>query len=99
MPYGRGYRMGGGFRGAYAAWPYIGRGRGGLPRCGYYFDNPAHYTSDYQGAAPAAADYDPGDLKNALNALKDRLSRIQATSSLLNELEYLEARISQMEKR
>ena len=31
MGYGRGF----GFRGAAPAWPYIGRGRGGLPRCWY----------------------------------------------------------------
>ena len=40
---GRGMRGGGsgfGFRGAAPAWPYIGRGRGGLPRCGYFFNNP-----------------------------------------------------------
>ncbi|MFA5400778.1 MAG: hypothetical protein WC169_03245 [Dehalococcoidia bacterium] len=81
MPYGRGYGMVGGFRGAYAAWPYIGRGRGGLPRCGYYFDNPANYMPGYQGKAPAAADYDLGDLKNTVSTLKERLSRMQATIS------------------
>jgi len=81
MPYGRGYGMGGGFRGANAAWPYIGRGRGGLPRCGYYFDNPAYYMPGYQGKAPAAADYGLGDLKNTVSTLKERLSRMQATIS------------------
>ena len=25
-----------GFRGSSPSWPYVGRGRGGLPRCGYY---------------------------------------------------------------
>ena len=29
--YGRGY----GFRGSSPPWPYLGRGRGGLPRCWY----------------------------------------------------------------
>lgn len=29
---GRGF----GFRGSSPSWPYIGRGRGGLPRCGYF---------------------------------------------------------------
>jgi hypothetical protein len=37
--FGRGFgRRGGagfGFRGAYPSWPYVGRGRGGLPRCWY----------------------------------------------------------------
>ena len=29
-------RMGLGFRGSSPPWPYVGRGRGGLPRCSYY---------------------------------------------------------------
>ena len=35
---GRGQRggMGLGFRGSSPPWPYVGRGRGGLPRCSYY---------------------------------------------------------------
>ena len=31
--FGRGF----GFRGSSPPWPYVGRGRGGLPRCGYFF--------------------------------------------------------------
>jgi hypothetical protein len=34
---GRGGGWGFGFRGSSPPWPYIGRGRGGLPRCGYFF--------------------------------------------------------------
>jgi hypothetical protein len=37
--YGRGFGRGGwgfGFRGSSPPWPYIGLGRGGLPRCGYF---------------------------------------------------------------
>jgi len=33
--FGRGFGRGLGFRGASPPWPYIGRGRGGLPRCWY----------------------------------------------------------------
>jgi hypothetical protein len=35
---GRGFRggMGFGFRGSSPPWPYVGIGRGGLPRCGYF---------------------------------------------------------------
>jgi NAD-dependent dihydropyrimidine dehydrogenase PreA subunit len=29
------YRYGFGFRGVSPPWPYVGRGRGGLPRCAY----------------------------------------------------------------
>jgi hypothetical protein len=41
--YGR--RGGFGFRGSTPPWPYIGRGRGGLPKCGYYY---AHGYSPYR---------------------------------------------------
>jgi len=39
--YGRGFGRGGGgwgfgFRGGSPPWPYVGLGRGGLPRCGYF---------------------------------------------------------------
>jgi len=42
--YGRGFRRGGwgfGFRGSSPPWPYIGLGRGGLPRCGYFLSEAA----------------------------------------------------------
>ena len=37
--YGRGFGRGGwgfGFRGSSPPWPFVGIGRGGLPRCGYF---------------------------------------------------------------
>lgn len=33
--FGRGRGGGFGFRGSSPSWPYVGRGRGGLPRCWY----------------------------------------------------------------
>jgi len=43
--YGRGFGRGGGwgfgFRGSSPPWPYVGLGRGGLPRCGYFFSGAA----------------------------------------------------------
>ena len=41
---GRGFGRGGwgfGFRGSSPPWPYVGLGRGGLPRCGYYLSGAA----------------------------------------------------------
>ena len=35
--FGRRGGMGFGFRGSSPPWPYVGLGRGGLPRCGYFF--------------------------------------------------------------
>jgi hypothetical protein len=43
--FGRGFGfrggMGFGFRGSSPPWPYVGLGRGGLPRCGYFFGGAA----------------------------------------------------------
>ena len=47
MPNGRGmgfgFRggLGFGFRGSSPPWPFVGRGRGGLPRCGYFLSEAA----------------------------------------------------------
>ena len=42
--YGRGFGRRGwgfGFRGSSPPWPYVGLGRGGLPRCGYFLSGAA----------------------------------------------------------
>jgi len=97
--YGRGYGggMGYGFRGSSPPWPYIGRGRGGLPRCGYFTSGagaPGFYEPSFQGMQ-AAADYPPytppmsGD--EALSYLKDRAEAIK------NELEEISSRINDLD--
>ena len=48
---GFGGGMGFGFRGSSPPWPFVGRGRGGLPRCGYFFSGAA--------GAPGAWPYPP----------------------------------------
>ena len=65
--YGRGF----GFRGGSPAWPYIGRGRGGLPRCWH------------QGWWPAASDtalagqHELGFLKDQADAMRRQLEDIE----------------------
>jgi len=43
MPNGFGYGRGRGFgfRGSSPPWPFVGRGRGGMPRCGYFLSGAA----------------------------------------------------------
>jgi len=60
--YGRGFGRGGwgfGFRGSSPPWPFVGLGRGGLPRCGYFLSKavgmpvpPAYPSYDRPGAMP-----------------------------------------------
>jgi hypothetical protein len=82
MTYGQG--RGFGFRGTSPAWPYVGRGRGGLPRCaapGLQRGVP------YGGAAWAA----PGP--DDLEMLKSQAATLKA------ELTSIEQRISELEKK
>lgn len=43
---GRGF----GFRGSSPPWPYVGLGRGGLPRCGYFLSGAGAVLPVYWGA-------------------------------------------------
>jgi len=82
--FGRGSgRRGGagfGFRGATPPWPYVGRGRGGLPRCSY---PGVAMASPYPPASPL---YTPqmtqegeiGWLKSQAEAIKVELNRVEA---------------------
>jgi len=91
--------MGFGFRGSSPPWPYVGRGRGGLPRCGYFLSGAAgapaswpYYPPAFVGTMPAAAPFAPqttreqelGLLKNQAEAIKGQLGQIE---SRMRELE------------
>jgi hypothetical protein len=49
MPFGRGF----GFRGGSPPWPYVGRGRGGFPRCWAFA--PTNWDTPYADPAPLGA--------------------------------------------
>jgi len=57
---GGGRGMGFGFRGSSPPWPYIGRGRGGLPRCGYFAGGAAGAPVQPYYPADAGYSYAPG---------------------------------------
>jgi hypothetical protein len=74
--YGRGF----GFRGASPPWPYIGRGRGGLPRCWY----PGLYGAPYYGYPAITKEEELSFLKSQAELLKEELNRLE---SRIKELE------------
>jgi len=62
---GRGSRggWGFGFRGSSPPWPYVGLGRGGLPRCGYFFSGAAGAPAQWphpQTPYPASSGFSTG---------------------------------------
>ena len=94
--FGRGFGrgMGFGFRGTSPPWPYVGIGRGGLPRCGYFLSgagapSPLPYQPPFYGqeaAAPGYAPFSPqmsreeefGYLKDEAGALREQLKELEA---------------------
>ena len=93
---GRGYGRGFGFRGTSPAWPYIGRGRGGLPRCGYFFREVATVPPQYTPAAPvyaarsAAPDY---------SAKYTSMSKEEELNYMKNQAETIKEQLEQIDKR
>ena len=79
--------MGFGFRGTSPPWPYVGIGRGGLPRCGYFFSGagaplpwpywkPTSYGAPFAG--PMTREQELDFLKTEAEALKGQLKEIEA---------------------
>jgi hypothetical protein len=73
--------MGFGFHGSSPPWPYIGRGRGGLPRCGYFLGGAG------APGVPASPEQELDFLKNQADTLKDQLEQIEARVQELEKKE------------
>ena len=107
MPNGFGFRggWGFGFRGSSPPWPYVGLGRGGLPRC-WYFLGPVGVAPGYRpqpsyGAAwgmPYGATATPGPIPFAPQMTKEQeLDFLRSEAQAVKEqLEQIEARISEL---
>jgi hypothetical protein len=96
MPYG--YGRGFGFRGASPAWPYVGRGRGGLPRCWSpdVYGAPAYWpgAAEY---APYAAPWTPATPEAGRGTELEFLR--QEAAAAKEALDGMEARIRELESR
>jgi len=100
---GSGFRggMGFGFRGSSPPWPFVGRGRGGLPRCDYFLSRaagvppawpsqpaPFNAAQPAPGYAPFAPPMTP---EEELDFLKSQAEAIKG------QLEQIENRVRDME--
>lgn len=88
--------MGFGFRGSSPPWPYVGRGRGGLPRCGYYFSGagapvpqPYQPQSFYSGMPPAPG-YAP---------YSSQMTREEELSYMKDQAEAIKSQLDEIESR
>ncbi|HUV55763.1 MAG TPA: DUF5320 domain-containing protein [Dehalococcoidales bacterium] len=114
--FGRGFGlrggMGFGFRGSSPPWPYVGIGRGGLPRCAYFLSGAAGapVAWPYQPAAypeygatptaysPYAAPPAPGSMPFAPEMTKEQeLDFLQEQANAIkSQLEQIEARMREL---
>jgi len=94
--FGRG--MGFGFRGSSPPWPYVGRGRGGLPRCGYFLSGagaPAAWPYQqppypFYAGAPSASEYAP---------FAPQMTKEQELGSLQEQAEAIKGQLDQIDAR
>ena len=90
--------MGFGFCGSSPPWPYVGLGRGGLPRCGYFSSvvtGPQSAVPYQQYTAPVSGN-NPVEPQQSQEQEMDFLkSQAQAIKA---KLEQVDARINELEK-
>ena len=102
---GRGFRggMGFGFRGSSPPWPYVGIGRGGLPRCGYFLGGAAGLPgSPYQPApfpSHVGTGFDPGYAPFAPQMTKEEELDVLTgqAEAIKQQLDQIEARMRELE--
>ena len=102
-----GYRRGFGFRGSSPPWPYIGRGRGGLPRCGWPGAPWGRMAPAYWGAVQAGqpfypaygTPYDAGAPVPGIIPPAYQMTKEQELDSLKNQAEAIRNQLEQIDSR
>ena len=98
--FGRG--MGFGFRGSTPPWPYVGIGRGGLPRCGYFLSGAAGVPAQWpnqQAPYPASPGFGAGDAPFSPKATPEQeLDFLKSEAEAIKgQLEQIDARMRDLE--
>ena len=104
MTYGFGYGQGFGFRGASPPWPYIGMGRGGLPRCWYFGAYTAPpYAPGWTPSPSYGGGWDPGyyggPAAYGATPYAPPMSREQELDFLREEANAVKAQLDEIEAR
>ncbi|MDD5590332.1 MAG: hypothetical protein PHY18_00160 [Dehalococcoidales bacterium] len=96
---GLGGGMGFGFRGSSPPWPYVGIGRGGLPRHAYFFSGAAAAPAFYPQRFVAGQGYGVGASGFSSYPYASGLSPEQEIDSLRNQAETISEQLEQIGKR
>ena len=105
--FGRGFGFRGGwgfgFRGSSPPWPYVGLGRGGLPRCGYFLSGAAgapvawpYQQAPYPFYAGAPPTLGPVPLAPQMTKEQEFDFLRDEAKAMKEQLEQIEARIQEL---
>jgi len=98
MGFGTGRGMGFGFRGSSPPWPFVGRGRGGLPRGAYYSGNAYGQSADWGYPAQSWTGNDPYAYSD-YNAPASPMSSQEEMDMLRSEAQNIKSQLEQIEAR
>jgi hypothetical protein len=93
---GRGGGRGFGFRGTSPGWPYVGRGRGGLPRCGYFLGGNAVLPAPHVQTRPV---YSGTATMPGYSPDYTSMSKEEELSYMKNQAETIKEQLEQIDKR
>jgi hypothetical protein len=101
--FGRGFGfrggMGFGFRGSSPPWPYVGLGRGGLPRCGYFFSGAAGVPAAWLHQQPPYPSYTGAPFTPGYTPFAPQMTKEQELDFLKDQAEAIKGQLDQIEFR
>ena len=110
--FGRGGGWGFGFRGSSPPWPYVGVGRGGLPRCGYFLSGasaapiPPGYLSygspesmPYYGETAYPGAMPPHGMPVGATPYSPQMTQEQELDFLRNQAQNIKSQLEQIDTR
>ena len=98
---GRGFRggMGSGFRGNSSPWPYVGLGRGGLSRCGYFFSGAAGTPAAWPYQQPPYPSYTGAPSTPGYAPFAPQVTKEEELGFLKDQAEAIKGQLGQIESR
>ena len=91
--------MGFGFRGSSPPWPYVGRGRGGLPRCGYFLSGAAGAPAAWPYQQPPYPSYMGAPSTPGYAPSVPQMTKEQELGFLKDQAEAIKGQLNQIEAR
>jgi len=97
--FGFGRGMGFGFRGSSPPWPFVGLGRGGLPRCGYFLSGATGVPAAWPYPQTPYPYYEAAPPVSGAAPFAPQMTKEQELDFLKNQAQAMKAQLEQIETR